>query len=150
MTKDFIILDSDNEALFDAMSEHFTAKVKPLCGGGNYWKVELLTGEGETSDYFNAAIYDTREEAQSEIKRLYKVLKKFKRGKLKGVDAFKFADSEISALELLNLFELHSELDTANLKAISRMSAVEDCICKVENFLDKLRLETLMKGRCLA
>ena len=146
MTKDFIILDSDNEALFDAMSEHFTAKVKPLCGGGNYWKVGLLTGEGETSDYFNAAIYDTREEAQSEIKRLYKVLKKFKRGKLKGVDAFKFADSEISALELLNLFELYSELDTATKLRGARMSAAVDCICEVEDFLDKLRFTNLQEG----
>ena len=138
---DFLIIDADNEALFDAMTEHFTAKVKPLCG---YWKIELQTD----SDTFNAAIYDTREEAQSELKRLYKVLKKFKQGKYKKINAFGFKESDISALDLLNLFELHSELDTANQKSISRTVAAIDCIDEVEVFLDKLRLETLMKGRC--
>ena len=145
MTKDFIILDSDNEALFDAMSEKFTAKVKPLCGD-NFFKVELQTGEGETSDFHNGGIYDDKHTAQREVKRLYRTLKKFRQGKLKGVDAFKFADSEISALELLNLFELHNELDRAKKLRNARMSAVEDCICKVENFLDKLRITNLPKG----
>ena len=145
MTKDFIILDSDNEALFDAMSEKFTAKVKPLCGD-NFFKVELQTGEGETSDYFNGGIYDDKHTAQREVKRLHKVLKQFKQGKLKGVDAFKFADSEISALELLNLFELYSELDTATKLRGARMSAVDNCICEVEDFLDKLRFTNLQEG----
>ena len=139
MTKDFIILDSDNEALFDAMSEKFKTKVVSICGN-QFYKVELQT----SNDYFNGGVYCEKADAEREVKRLYRTLEQFKQGKLKGVDAFKFADSEISALELLNLFELHSELDTANQKAISRMSAVEDCI------LDKMRLETLMKGRCLA
>ena len=145
MTKDFIILDSDNEPLFDAMSEHFTAKVKPLCGD-NFFKVELQTGEGETSDFHNGGIYDDKHTAQNEVKRLYRTLQQFKQGKLKGVDAFKFADSEISALELLNLFELYSELDTTKKLRNARMSAVEDCICKVEDFLDKLRFTNLQEG----
>ena len=78
MTKDFIILDSDNEPLFDAMSEHFTAKVKPLCGD-NYWKVELLTGEGETSDFFNGGIYQNQHTAQPEVKRLYRTARQVER-----------------------------------------------------------------------
>ena len=47
---DFLIIDADNEALFDAMTEHFTAKVIPICGR-NFFKVEIETGEGETSDF---------------------------------------------------------------------------------------------------
>ena len=148
MTKDFIILDSDNEALFDAMSEKFTAKVKPLCGD-NFFKVELQTGEGETSDFHNGGIYDDKHTAQREVKRLYYSLKKFRQGKCGEVNAFAFKESDISALELLNLFELHNELDTATKLRGARMSAAVDSIDEVENFLDKLRLETLMKGRCL-
>ena len=131
MKKDFIILDSDENALFDAMTEHFTAKVKSLCGG-NYWKVELLTGEGETSDFFNAAIYDDKHTAQAELKRLYRTIQQFRQGKCGEVNAFGFKPSDVTALELLTSFEIHSELNTANKISAARMSAVEDCITNLQ------------------
>ena len=140
---DFLIIDADNEALFDAMSEKFTAKVIPICGN-QFFKVEIET----ENDYFNGGIYQDKQTAQREVKRLYRTLQ-FKQGK-RDVNAFQFADNDISVLELLTLVEIYSELDRAHKLRGARMSAVEYCICKVENFLDKMRLETLMKGRCLA
>ena len=145
MKKDFIILDSDENALFDAMSEKFTAKVTPICGN-QFFKVEVETGEGETSDFFNAAIYDDKHTAQREVKRLYRTLKKFRQGKCGEVNAFAFKPSDVTALEILTSFEIHSELDRAKKLRNARMSAVEDCICKVENFLDKLHITNLQKG----
>ena len=139
--KDFLIIDSDGEELFDAMSEKFKTKVVSICGN-QFYKVELQT----SNDYFNGGVYCEKADAEREVKRLYRTLEQFKQGKLKGVDAFKFADSEISALELLNLFELYSELDTATKLRGARMSAAVDSIDEVENFLDKLRLSNLQKG----
>ena len=138
---DFLIIDADNEPLFDAMTEHFTAKVIPLCGD-NFFKIELQTD----SDTFNGGIYDTREEAQAELKRLYKVLKKFKQGKYKKINAFGFKESDISALELLNLFELHSELDRAKKLRGAKLAAVDDVFDAIEEFLNKLRITNLQKG----
>ena len=143
--KDFLIVDADNEALFDAMSEKFKTKVISICGN-QFHKVELLTGEGETSDFFNAAIYADKRKAQREVKRLYRTLKKFRQGKCGEVNAFAFKPSDVTALEILTSFEIHSELDRAKKLRNARMSAVEDCICKVENFLDKLRITNLQKG----
>ena len=138
--EDFLIIDADNEPLFDAMTERFTAKVIPICGN-KFFKVEIET----ENDYFNGGIYQDKQTAQREVKRLYRTLKQFKQGK-RDVNAFQFADSDVSVLELLTLVEIYSELDRAKKLRGARMSAVEDCICKVENFLDKLRITNLQKG----
>ena len=142
---DFLIIDGDNEPLFDAMTEHFTAKVKPLCGD-NFFKVELQTGEGETSDFHNGGIYDDKNTAQREVKRLYRSLEKFRRGKCGEVNAFAFKPSDVSVLELLNLYEIYGELEQQTKLRGARMSAVDNCICEVEDFLDKLRFTNLQEG----
>ena len=150
MTKktEFFILDGDGEELFDAMSEHFKTKVVSICGNQIH-KVEIETGEGETSDYFNGGVYCEKADAQREVKRLYRTIQQFRQGKCGKVNAFAFKPSDVSTLELLNLYEIYGELNTANKISAARMTATIDCVDEVENFLDKLRLETLMKGRCL-
>lgn len=141
MTKDFLIIDGDNEPLFDAMTEHFTAKVKPIYGN-HFFKVEIETAD----DYFNCGVYNDKHTAQAELDRMYKTLKKFKRGEYGNIDAFQFKDSDVSAIELLTLVEVCNELDRAKKLRGARMSAVDDCICEVEDFLDNLRLTNLHKG----
>ena len=143
---DFLIIDADNEALFDAMSEKFTAKVIPICGR-NFFKVEIETGEGETSDFFNGGIYQDKQTAQREVKRLYRTLKQFKQGK-RDVNAFQFADSDVSVLELLTLVEIYSELDRAKKLRGAKLAAVDDVFDAIDEFLNKLRRDHLMKGRC--
>lgn len=143
-TQDFLLIDGDGDAMIDAMSEHFTAKVLPVCNG-NFYKIELQT----ENDYFNAGIYQERDDAEREVKRLYKTLKDFKKGKLKDIDGFMFAESDVSALELLSLFEIYNELGTANNIAVARMATVDDCLDCLDEFLDNLRRDNLRKkSRC--
>ena len=141
MTKDFLIIDADGNSVIDAMAEHFTAKVKPIYGN-NFFKVELETAD----DYFNCGVYNDKHTAQAELDRMYKTLKKFKRGECGNIDAFRFKDSDVSAIELLTLVEVCNELDRAKKLRGARMSAVDDCICEIEDFLDKLRITNLQKG----
>ena len=138
--EDFLIIDADGNSVIDAMTEHFTAKVIPICGR-NFFKVEIET----ENDYFNGGIYQDKQTAQREVKRLYRTLKQFKQGK-RDVNAFQFADNDISVLELLTLVEIYSELDRAKKLRGARMSAVDNCIREVENFLDKLHITNLQKG----
>ncbi len=125
--RDFLILSQDDDAMIDAERTKFTAKVEPLCGG-NYWKVELLTD----CDTFNAGIYHEKADAQREVKRLFRTLKQFKEGKTQDT-AFAFSDGEVSALELLNLFEIYQERDLIKYKEVTNSvkSCLEVCLKKL-------------------
>ena len=136
---DFLIIDADGNSVIDAMTEHFTAKVIPICGR-NFFKVEIET----ENDYFNGGIYQDKQTAQREVKRLYRTLQ-FKQGK-RDVNAFQFADSDVSVLELLTLVEIYSELDRAKKLRGAKLAAVDDVFDAIDEFLNKLRITNLQKG----
>lgn len=136
--KDFLIISQNDLALIDAMVQEFKVKILPVCGN-NFYKIELQTN----SEIFNAAIYDEKTDAKREVKRLYKVLRDFKQGKTGEVNAFKFLDGEVDPLELLNCFEVHSELDTANKLAIAKADEKDKLIDESQEILINLRCKNL-------
>lgn len=95
-SNEFWIFSQDGEPLFDTSKEKFSAVVSPV--GTDFYKVTLFTATGYS---FNAGIYYTVKQADTEIKRLYRELHHL------SDNAFKFQDVQdyITPLQVLDSLE---------------------------------------------